>query len=176
LDTGLLDYPKIIKQPMDLGTIQEKLKKGQYKTLYAVAQDVRLVWTNCMTYNADGSDFYKLADSLHKKWDDKYAKLLKDSSVGDAPAEAASKVTLADKRSFAKSLYGISKEDLGRVLVEVESKCPSAIVRNSAEDEVELNIDKIPPGLLTELSNFVQSVKGGKKKKAAPPAKKAKTG
>jgi hypothetical protein len=32
----LLDYPKVIKKPMDLGTIQEKLLNGSYSTLREV--------------------------------------------------------------------------------------------------------------------------------------------
>ena len=66
-ELGLVDYPTVIKHPMDLGTVKKKLKKKQYTTLYAVAEDVRLIWNNCMTYNADGSDFYKLAETLQKE-------------------------------------------------------------------------------------------------------------
>ena len=42
----LHDYPKVVKKPMDLGTIQEKLLNGQYDTLrevclsFYVGQDV----------------------------------------------------------------------------------------------------------------------------------------
>ena len=32
----LHDYPKVVKKPMDLGTIQEKLLQGQYDTLREV--------------------------------------------------------------------------------------------------------------------------------------------
>ncbi len=32
----LLDYPKVVKKPMDLGTIQEKLLNGSYSTLREV--------------------------------------------------------------------------------------------------------------------------------------------
>ena len=32
----LHDYPKVVKKPMDLGTIQEKLLNGQYDTLREV--------------------------------------------------------------------------------------------------------------------------------------------
>jgi len=28
---GLMDYPSVIKHPMDLGTVEQKLQKGQYK-------------------------------------------------------------------------------------------------------------------------------------------------
>jgi Bromodomain/Bromodomain extra-terminal - transcription regulation len=204
--SGLLDYPKLIKNPMDLGTIKDKLKKKGYKTLRQVSDDVNLVWTNCMTYNQDGSDFYKLADSLHRKWDDKFSKLLQEASGGgEKPAAASSSsaaaaaasssagvpggaAALKEKRDFAKQLFGLSKEDLGKVLVEVEARCPAAIVRNETEDEIELNVDRISAPVLAELSKFVDAAaksNGKPKKKAASAAsasgsgattKKAKTG
>lgn len=161
---------------MDLGTVKEKLKKGEYKTLFQVGEEVRLVWTNCMTYNADGSDFYKLADSLHKKWDEKYNKLLAECSTAGGEEHESAKVSLEDRRNFAKSLFSLSKEDLGRVLVEVESKSPLAITRNATEDEVDLNVDKIPGSVLKDLTKFIAGAKDKNKKKAAPPAKKTKTG
>lgn len=48
----LWDYPSIVKKMMDLGTIQRKLERGQYSYAAEVAKDVRLVWDNCMMYNA----------------------------------------------------------------------------------------------------------------------------
>ena len=41
---GLHDYPRLIKQPMDLGTVQENITKGKYARLEDFATDVRLVW------------------------------------------------------------------------------------------------------------------------------------
>lgn len=166
---GLLDYPTIVKKPMDLGTVRNKLTAKEYSSLYQVAEDVRLVWNNCMTYNADGSDFYLLAQSLSKKWGEKYAKLLQDFGLV-APTNIAAKensLTLEEKRQFAKNLYKISKEDVGQILVELDEKCPSALVKNSAEDEFELNIDKISGPVFSELNAFVQSALQGKKKKAS---------
>jgi hypothetical protein len=58
---GLFDYPQVIKKPMDLGLVKKKVNEGKYKTIHEAADDVRLIWKNCMTYNADGSDFYNLA-------------------------------------------------------------------------------------------------------------------
>ena len=40
----LHDYPKVVKKPMDLGTIQEKLLKGQYDTLREVCCPFFLMW------------------------------------------------------------------------------------------------------------------------------------
>lgn len=56
---GLLDYPQIIKHPMDLGTIKSNLEAGKYSSKEEVAADIRLVWTNCMLYNTDGSEVSK---------------------------------------------------------------------------------------------------------------------
>eukprot|EP00585_Thalassiosira_rotula_P013225 CAMPEP_0196130176 /NCGR_PEP_ID=MMETSP0910-20130528/641_1 /TAXON_ID=49265 /ORGANISM="Thalassiosira rotula, Strain GSO102" /LENGTH=323 /DNA_ID=CAMNT_0041389429 /DNA_START=89 /DNA_END=1057 /DNA_ORIENTATION=- len=72
----LYDYPKIITKMMDLGTIKSKLEKSKYTDASQVAHDIRLVWKNCMTYNADGSDFYRLAESYSKRFEERYAKLL----------------------------------------------------------------------------------------------------
>ena len=41
----LFDYPKLIKEPMDLGTVSEQLtKSGHYQRLEHFANDIRLVW------------------------------------------------------------------------------------------------------------------------------------
>jgi len=61
---------------MDLGTIKKKLEKGKYHDVSEAADDIRLVWKNCMTYNADGSDFYRLADSYRKRFEERYQKLI----------------------------------------------------------------------------------------------------
>ena len=42
--------------PMDLGTIKRGIESGKYETIDEIANDIRLVWTNCMLYNRDGSE------------------------------------------------------------------------------------------------------------------------
>lgn len=72
----LYDYPKIITKMMDLGTIRKNLKKSKYIDAYQCAQDIRQVWNNCMTYNEDGSDFYRLGQSYSKRFEERYQKLV----------------------------------------------------------------------------------------------------
>lgn len=74
----LWDYTQIIKKPMDLGTIKRKLERGQYATAAQCAADIRLVWKNCMTYNAEWSDFWLLARALSKRFEDRYRKVKAD--------------------------------------------------------------------------------------------------
>lgn len=171
---------------MDLGTIKKKIIDRKYRSIQNAAEDVRLVWTNCMTYNADGSDFFNLAKTLSKKWEEKYSKVLSDlqldanpmsTSMGSSGGDGA-KISLDEKRAFAKSLYKISKEDLGKVLVEIDTKCPGALVKNSGEDECELNVDKLTPALFQELKHFVATCTGknqSQKKKTSSGAKRKST-
>lgn len=48
---GLPDYEQIIKRPMDLGTIKRKLHAIAYRSRKEAVQDIRLVFTNAITYN-----------------------------------------------------------------------------------------------------------------------------
>jgi len=179
---GLFDYPQVIKKPMDLGLVKKNLNDGKYKTVHDAADDVRLIWKKCMQYNADGSDFYNLAQNMSKKFEEKFAKMIKEqnlsgSSSPDGGGGAGNPVepTLEEKRTFAKSLYKISKEELGKVITDLDNKCPSALVKNSAEDEVEINVDNISPAVFHEVMAYVRScgvdTGGGRKKKTAKRAR-----
>mmetsp|Transcript_36514 Transcript_36514/g.88500 ORF Transcript_36514/g.88500 Transcript_36514/m.88500 type:complete len:207 (+) Transcript_36514:100-720(+) len=68
---------------MDLGTIKRRLERNQYDTAHQVAEDIRLVWHNCMTYNADGSDFWLLAKSYSRRFEDRYRKVKNEFDVGE---------------------------------------------------------------------------------------------
>ncbi|KAI8088239.1 hypothetical protein BDF21DRAFT_378346 [Thamnidium elegans] len=52
---SLPDYKTIVKQPMDLRTIWEKLESGKYSSLKAVDHDIRTVFKNCFAYNLNNS-------------------------------------------------------------------------------------------------------------------------
>ena len=77
---GLNDYPLIIKTPMDLGTVMNRLMSGQYSSVLDVAADVDLVWSNAMVYNIDGSDIYNTAADLKAFADRKFAPLVAAAS------------------------------------------------------------------------------------------------
>ena len=67
LELGLLDYPQIVKRPMDFATIKNALLKGgKYVTFDDVFGEIQLIWDNCKTYNMAGSEIYKLAEYMEK--------------------------------------------------------------------------------------------------------------
>ena len=61
---GLLDYPLIIKKPMDISTVSSNLKNGKYQYIEGCLNDIQLIWDNCMHFNAEGSWIYNLAEDL----------------------------------------------------------------------------------------------------------------
>jgi hypothetical protein len=73
-------YRKIVKKPMDLGTISSRLENGYYPRKYlnaklswddiiaAVLEDIELVWHNCFTFNLEGSAVYKMAEVQRRRY------------------------------------------------------------------------------------------------------------
>lgn len=48
---GLLDYPVIIKNPMDLSTIRKKVDTNRYEYVEDCLDDINLIWANAKVYN-----------------------------------------------------------------------------------------------------------------------------
>ncbi|GAA5870113.1 hypothetical protein JCM3774_002596 [Rhodotorula dairenensis] len=49
------DYFDVIKHPMDLATLLKKVKQQSYRTKKAFADDLDLIWSNCLLYNSHPS-------------------------------------------------------------------------------------------------------------------------
>ncbi|XP_051803729.1 polybromo 1, like isoform X2 [Acanthochromis polyacanthus] len=60
------DYYAIIKEPIDLRTIAQRIQIGFYKTVVAMAKDVDLMAKNAKTYNEPGSQVFKDANTIKK--------------------------------------------------------------------------------------------------------------
>ncbi|XP_033483559.1 polybromo 1, like isoform X4 [Epinephelus lanceolatus] len=60
------DYYAIIKEPIDLRTIAQRIQIGFYKSVNAMAKDVDLMAKNAKTYNEPGSQVFKDANTIKK--------------------------------------------------------------------------------------------------------------
>ncbi|KAI4326760.1 hypothetical protein MLD38_032039 [Melastoma candidum] len=69
------DYFNVIKHPMDLGTVKSKLVGGEYSNPLGFATDVRLTFSNAMTYNPRGNDVHYMADTLSKNFETRWKSL-----------------------------------------------------------------------------------------------------
>lgn len=60
------DYFTVIKHPMDLGTIRKRLTSGAYSSPLEFLADVRLTFSNAMTYNPPGNIVNFMANEMSK--------------------------------------------------------------------------------------------------------------
>ncbi|XP_068664762.1 transcription factor GTE9-like [Aristolochia californica] len=84
------DYFTVIKHPMDFGTIKSKLDSGSYSTPSGFSGDVRLTFSNAMTYNPPGNDVHIMADTLRKFFELRWKVIEKKLPLSDpqlAPAK-----------------------------------------------------------------------------------------
>jgi transcriptional activator SPT7 len=77
------DYYNVIKHPMDIGTMMKKLKQLQYKSKKEFVDDLMLIWSNCLKYNADPSHFLRKKALHMKKETEKLVPLIPDITVRD---------------------------------------------------------------------------------------------
>ena len=59
------EYYEQIKQPMDYGTMKEKLNNGEYRSAQAMQKDFILILQNCRQFNSPTSDIVKEARKQH---------------------------------------------------------------------------------------------------------------
>ncbi|CAE7025003.1 hypothetical protein PTNB73_01974 [Pyrenophora teres f. teres] len=68
-------YLKIIKKPMDFGTIEKNLKNGVYQSAKDFYADAQLVFQNCYKFNPEGDAVnqmgHKLEDLFESLWKEK---------------------------------------------------------------------------------------------------------
>ena len=60
------DYYELIKEPMDLSTMKERLLNDLYPRLEDFVKDARLIFDNCRLYNQETTPYAKSADKLEK--------------------------------------------------------------------------------------------------------------
>lgn len=67
------EYPLIIKNPMDLSTIRQKLEGDEYNDALQFEADVRLVIANCYAFNPPGSQVHIMGQRMEKLFNEKWA-------------------------------------------------------------------------------------------------------
>jgi bromodomain-containing factor 1 len=77
-------YFKIIKKPMDFGTIEKNLKNGVYQSAKDLYSDAQLVFGNCYKFNPEGDAVNKMGhdmeDLFESLWKEKSAWLAQHGS------------------------------------------------------------------------------------------------
>lgn len=164
----LFDYPKIIKKMMDLGTVKRKLERKQYATAHECAEDIRLIWQNCLSYNADGSDFWLLAKSFSRRFEDRFKKIKAEYDVGeesarkdgskggDGSSSGPTEITLDSKAQLASKIFLLSGVELTHVMTTIENRCPQALEQVGDTTHIEINVDALDSKVFLEIDKYVK--------------------
>ncbi|KAK9810588.1 hypothetical protein WJX73_002805 [Symbiochloris irregularis] len=124
------NYYEIIKQPMDLGTIQKKLQKGQYSSPQEFVADMRLTWANCHLYNKKESEVGKVGAKAARFFEDLWAKAGLDQPSG-----------LRHRRSNAGVAATKYEPDLGPEPTKTGNGPPSGSKSKKGEPQPEMSRD-----------------------------------
>ncbi|KAK8948317.1 Transcription factor GTE8 [Platanthera guangdongensis] len=171
------DYFSVIKQPMDLGTIQSNIDSGFYTSPMDFASHVRLTFSNALTYNHPGNDVHIMADTMSKlfemRWkpiEKKLAAATQRESGVTMPAPQSKKrkirqedptivvldcklkMTDEEKLNLSRRLSLIP--ELPQHIVDF-LKCHTGNADQNTEDEIEIDFDSLSVEALFELKKLL---------------------
>ncbi|EYU41142.1 hypothetical protein MIMGU_mgv1a005331mg [Erythranthe guttata] len=157
---GLHDYFEIIRNPMDLGTVKDRLAQNWYKSPMEFAEDVRLTFKNALTYNPKEQDVYLMADQLLKIFEDKWpvieADYMRESRPNMKKTADRSESTNAGVDPLRKTM---SVAQTGKVFVKKKPKAKESNKREMTYEEkqkLSINLQNLPS---EKLENVVQIIK-----------------
>ena len=165
---NILDYPTIVKHPMDLGTVKEKLNSDKYKSIDEVINDINLVWENCYLYNKPSSNIYKLAthcEKVFKKNLDKYfkGKALLSKSQPNEEEKETNAISISDKINIAKRIRTISNENLSNLIKYIMKENP-ILIEDVDSDNIQLKLDMLSKKTYNEILEIMNTpIKESKK-------------
>ncbi|KAI8912322.1 hypothetical protein DFJ77DRAFT_511868 [Powellomyces hirtus] len=102
-------YHELIKEPMDLSTIGKKLQNGKYRTGSQFADDVKLMFSNCYTFNREGEPVYTQGKRLEAIFDQHWRreatplKAQKPSSNNSSPVVSSLSSSKAPRKGGEKT-------------------------------------------------------------------------
>ena len=73
----------VIKHPMDLSQVTKKLKQLAYKSKQEFVDDLSLIWSNCLKYNADPTHFMRRHALAMRKTSESLIPLIPDIVIRD---------------------------------------------------------------------------------------------
>ncbi|XP_054451620.1 protein polybromo-1 isoform X9 [Pteronotus mesoamericanus] len=104
------DYYAIIKEPIDLKTIAQRIQNGSYKSIHAMAKDIDLLAKNAKTYNEPGSQVFKDANSIKKIFYMKKAEIEHEMARSSLRIRTSSNLTAARLTGSTHSKGSLGEE------------------------------------------------------------------
>lgn len=121
----LPDYHRVIKKPMDFGTIRKRLVNKYYWSSTECIEDINLVFRNCLIYNKPGQDIVIMTQKVAKVFETKIQTMMEQMETEqdmDAIKTSEKRQKKAPRESTVrkKPFYGNTTEVKERPLCRAE--------------------------------------------------------
>ena len=162
-------YFSIIKQPMDFGTIQQKLNHSEYESAKDFDLDAQLVFANCYKFNPAGHPIHELGKQLQSIYDDVWQD--KQSWIDkQAPPSGPTSTDTTPEVSEEEEEEEEEEPDASNEILKLQQQ----IAAMSKQVELITQKKKSPPAASKKAKTAAKPEKKPSKKAAPAPAAKGK--
>lgn len=154
---NLFDYPLIVKNPMDLQTIRQKLQKNYYPSLTDFLSDIILIWDNSRVYYLPDSAIVKNVEFMEAAMT-RYCSLhsisLEFTSEKAKITEHPDWIPISQKQALAETLKQLDSKKLGLLVDVIETECPLAVSKTNHGLQIRIDaLDRTIFNRISEMAN-----------------------
>lgn len=176
------DYLDVVREPMDLSTVDRKLAEGKYTSAYEFSADVRKIWSNAFLYNGQDTELYHITVALSSYFESLFKgnenllltdrndaieglykqlealkKEIKDIKGPKAPprsvvVQADKPMSLQEKKVLGQNIRALQPQHLRGLINIIKDSLPKDIQGT----ELEFDIDTLSPKVCRELERYVK--------------------
>ncbi|AFM98861.1 chromatin remodeling bromodomain-containing transcription factor [Encephalitozoon hellem ATCC 50504] len=177
-------YYSVIKEPMDMQTMRNKLEQRKYHSVEEFGRDLELIVENCKKFNAPGTEVYACGQEFERAIKAHMEKTLPADiksriselkrkvvsytreirmlesklmeQTGEAPSSRA--YSLSERVSIGNAILNMTKEQTENVAKIVLKNGAGEFVEN---DEIEVDMRTIPDHVVEEIDMYIKSINVG---------------
>ncbi|XP_024970988.1 transcription factor GTE10-like isoform X1 [Cynara cardunculus var. scolymus] len=149
------DYYTVIKHPMDLGTVRTKLTSGKYADPWGFAADVRLTFSNALTYNPRGNDVHMMAETISKFFEVRWKPIEKKLSPA-AEAVASPKQAVLMETVTAVPISPIEKKKRASVDSEIKQVPAKRVMSDVEKHKLSSELEELLADLPESIIDFLK--------------------
>jgi len=168
----LYDYPQVIKQPMDLGTLVKNVDTGKYRNVKQFNVDMNLIWDNAKKYNAPGSGIFLVAEKLQDMWQRKYRRLKKKSGKGKKRKKRGygyedenDDVAEGLRTRLTDCLRNLNAEDVASLVEIIQKNCKPAYHEEGEDEHIEIEVCELDLRTLENVVGYAEDCVSGVKRR-----------
>ncbi|XP_028766158.1 transcription factor GTE10-like [Neltuma alba] len=149
------DYFTVIKHPMDLGTVKSRITSSQYSSPMDFAADVRLTFSNAMSYNPPGNDVHIMAKTLSKYFEMRWKAIEEKIPVANM-ALKSSKPTTGVGTEISDRPPPLKKKKIRSDDTDVMPEPVKRIMTDDEKHKLSLELEALLGELPTSIANFLK--------------------